>query len=279
MTLLNFTKNMFLLFLVNSICIGAAGNKTFLLNELNSITQNDKNNIPSDEKLRNSPVNQKILLLVRTQKFQKCWLQLPDNYDKNIAYPLLIALNGNGGDSENLAAFMAQFANEPVIIAIPEGLYLKPGGGFSWFYETSNKSLWRELDTLSVNFINHTIQEVKSHYRINNIFIFGFSQGATLAYISGVRLADQVTGIAAVGGVLPEIDTPYAVITSNDIAAGKKLRILIARGNSDPLVKKKQVEAQRDLFKSKGYEITFFEYTGTHTLTQEVVLKILKWMK
>ncbi len=246
----------------------------------NIIAQNKSNIEKSNE---NPTAFQKVLLLVKTEKFQKCLLRLPDNYDINLAYPLLIILHGNGGEPESLAAFLSQFSHEPVILAIPEGLYLKSDGnprpGFSWFYETRDKSIWVEVDTLSSNFINQTAQEVRLHYKINKTFIFGFSQGASLAYMAGLRSPAEFAGIAAVGGSLPEIDKPYAVIHSIDITAAKNLKILIARGNSDPLVKKKQIESQRDLFVAKGYEVTSFEYKGAHELTLELFNNIFKWIR
>jgi len=225
---------------------------------------------------------QESLLLVKTEKFQKCRLLFPDGYDKDKSYPLLIALHGNGGDSESMVAFFGQYIQKTAIVAVPEGLYIKPGAArpmYSWFYETNQKALWRELDVPSAEFIVKIVDEVRLHCKIDSVFLFGFSQGAGMAYLAGLLFPARFSGIAAVGGTMPEIDTPYALLTSQHLAAGTHLRILVARGNDDPLVKKSVIEKQTDLFTTNGYQVEFFEYSGGHVLNRAVVEKTLAWMK
>lgn len=221
------------------------------------------------------------VLLVKAEKFQKCRLRFPRDYDKGTAYPLLVVLHGNGGDSESMAALFGDIPQKSAIVAVPEGLYARPaevGGGFSWFYLTAEKALWRELDAVSADFVGEVIDEVRLHFKVDRVFLFGFSQGAALAYLAGLRSPGRFAGIAAIAGNLPEMDTPYALVGSQNLAEGKSLRIFIARGNADPLVKESVTRQQKDLFESKGYAVDYFEFRGAHVLTRDLIERTLDWM-
>jgi phospholipase/carboxylesterase len=221
------------------------------------------------------------LLLVKAEKFQKCRLRLPRDYDKEKAYPLLVVLHGNGGDSEGMAALFGDIPQETAIVAVPEGLYARTaeaGGGFSWFYLTAEKALWRELDAVSADFVGEVIDEVRLHFKIDRVYLFGFSQGAALAYLAGLLSPGRFAGIAAIAGNLPEMDTPYALVGSQNLAEGKSLRIFIARGDTDPLVKESVTKQQKDLFEASGYAVDYFEFRGAHVVTRDLIERTLHWM-
>lgn len=222
------------------------------------------------------------LILAPLIKLQKIWVRLPDQHDDGKAYPLLVVLHGNGGTARSLLSAFSGFASHGIILAAPEGPYPKPVGnsiGFSWYYETTDKSVWKQADQFSVEGIFEAINKVSAAYKIDGVFIFGFSQGASLAYMTGLRSPALVRGIAAVGGIVPEIDKSGSILAEADITRAKNVKVFAARGRDDGLVGKDQYDAQVGFFKTKGYDVLGFEYEGGHQLTVELLQKLLAWLK
>lgn len=209
----------------------------------------------------------------------KAILKLPEPYDKTKQYTLLVALHGNGGTAASLAPAFSSFSKESLMVAVPEGQYPKPSGGFSWFYETSDRSLWESYDTRSVESVLGLISEIRARYPVGKVFILGFSQGASLAYMIGLRNPSLVTGILAIGGAMPEIDQKGSIIHAQDVADAQRVKIFIAHGVSDDLVTKQTYTAQRDFFLSQGYSVTAQEYVGGHYLTTQLLGGVLQWVK
>jgi predicted esterase len=206
-------------------------------------------------------------------------VKLPVDYNPAKPYALLVALHGNGGSAPGWAPAFNRFANEPFIVAIPQGAYQKPQGGFSWFFETTDRSLWKSYDALAVTKLLEAVAEVSALYPVRETYILGFSQGASMAYMAGLLHPELIRGIIAIGGLMPEIDQEGSLINDTQVTRARKIKLLIARGNSDDLVSRPHFTDQRKYFRSKGYEISSYEYQGGHFLTEGVFDRIRRWLK
>jgi len=123
------------------------------------------------------------------------------------------------------------------------------------------------------------ISEVASLYPIEKVYLLGFSQGVSLAYMTGLRNPALVAGIAAIAGIMPEIDCKGAIIQTVDIEKAVGMKMFIARGISDELIKRKHLTSQYEYFPNKGHVVTAYEFQGGHTLTNELLGKLLEWLK
>jgi len=217
--------------------------------------------------------------MTRGQNPQRVLLKLPHGYVENHQYPLLVALHGNGGSAEGLSPAFNGFRDEPMIVALPQGGYPLPQGGYSWFYKTADRSIWEKEDILSVSRIVDAISEAASLYPIKKVYVLGFSQGASLAYMTGLLNPSLVAGVAAIAGIMPEIDGSGAILHAVDIEKAKGVRMFIARGTGDGLVERRHLTSQYDYFSSRGYVATTCEFQGGHTLTTELLGKLLEWLK
>lgn len=218
-------------------------------------------------------------IVSKVQRLQTMIVKLPDNYNPAETYPVLFALHGNGGDAAGLASLFNEYSQAPVIIAVPQGLYSKYSGGYSWFFETNDKDLWEAGDPLTVDNITSHITELKSKYKIGKVYIFGFSQGASVAYMTGLKNPTVVRGIAAVGGSLPDIDVKGSIITSAEVNNAVGLKVLIARGTGDPLASRDSYDRQVDFFKTRNFTLTNFQYMGAHELNNEILGRIFLWIE
>jgi phospholipase/carboxylesterase len=206
-------------------------------------------------------------------------LKLPAGYDSSRNYTLLVALHGSGGTAAGLAPTFLSLARASVFVAVPQGEYRISAGGYSWFYLTSDRSLWEEYDTRSVGGVVTLIADIRARYRIGRVFVLGFSQGASLAYMTGLRNPSLVSGILAISGYMPEIDGVGSIVHAQDVADARNVNIFVARGGSDDLVSRQTYTAQRDFFASNGYSVTAYEFAGGHYLTDELLGQVLQWLR
>lgn len=220
-------------------------------------------------------------MFLKSETLQSVTLKFPENYDPQKAYPLLIALHGNGGTAKDMASVFVPFKHKEVIVAIPEGQYprvIKENIGFSWYYYTNNIQLSILADTKTVEQVLLVIDEISNTYKIQDIFVMGFSQGASLAYLMGFKYHHMVNGVIAVGGSLPVVDGRGSIVTTKDIFNAKDLKVLISRGNKDKFCTKKSLSEQKDFLEKKGLQTTSFEYKGEHYLTSEFLETVFTWI-
>jgi phospholipase/carboxylesterase len=210
---------------------------------------------------------------------QAAILKFPEHYDSAQAYPLLVALHGNGGTAAEFDSGLASLDRASLLVAVPQGEYARAGGGYSWFLETPDRSLWEANDTRTVDHVVELVGAIGARYRVGKVFVLGFSAGASLAYMTGLRNPSLVTGILAIGGHLPEIDREGSILHAEDLANGRSVRVFIARGMADPYVGQRIFTNQRDFLASRGFAVTAYEYVGAHHLTSELLARVARWIR
>lgn len=223
----------------------------------------------------------KNLLLVKSDNLQIVVLQFPKNFDSEKEYPLLVVLHGNGGRAKSISSLFLPYANKDVILVFPQGQYPKMAMGsvgYSWYLGTSDRDVWEIADSFSMTNVVEVIRAVNSKYKVEKNYVFGFSQGAALAYTIGFRFPELINGVIAVGGRMPEIDKKGSVITTENIEKARNIRILVSRGKSDELSGTKQYNFQRKFLEKNGFEVLSLEYEGGHYLTNELFDSVLEWI-
>ncbi len=221
-------------------------------------------------------------LYLKSSSIQKVLIKFPEDYNPQKTYPLLVALHGNGGTAMDMASIFSPFKHEEVILAFPEGQYpriITETIGFSWYFYTNDIKLSKFSDYKTLEQVNDVIDEISAAYKIKNIFIMGFSQGASLAYTIGFKTPEKITGVIAVGGNLPMIDGRAAIVFSKEIENAKHLNLFVSRGNRDRSYKKSMYLEQKEYLTKKGFAPTFFEYDGGHFLTPEFLEKVFRWIE
>jgi len=215
---------------------------------------------------------------VRTQSMMAI-VKLPDRFRSSASYTMLVALHGSRGTAEGYAPSFSSFSSESVVVAVPQGEFAQPAGGYSWFYPTNDRSLWESYDTRTVRDLVELVSEIRARYRINRVIVLGFSQGASLAYMMGLLNPSLVSGVVAVSGYLPEIDQEGSIVHAQHVDSARNVKMFVARGVSDGYVEREAFLSQRDFFASRGYSVTSLEYDGDHQLTDQLLWQVLLWFK
>lgn len=210
---------------------------------------------------------------------QSVILKLPNDYDPKKTYPLIVGLHGYGGTMAGLTAAFDGLRDQPVLLAFLQGEYKREGGGWSWYVMTEDRTVWEKVDEIAVARVVEAIQKIKSAYPVGKITVFGFSQGASMAYLVGLLHPALISGKAAVSGNLPEIDRQGSILHAANIAEAKNVRIFVGRGLADKAVPREEYSRQIEYLSKAGYAVTTYEFQGGHTLTGMLMARLWRWVK
>lgn len=131
-------------------------------------------------------------------------IHIPSNYDAEEPIPLVLALHGGGGNSENMQdkTGFNQLANEEgFIVVYPDGTGRFRNRLLTWNSgHCCGFAFKNDID--DVGFIRTLIEQIQQEFLIdpNKIFITGHSNGGMMAYRLGSELSDIVAAIAPVAG-------------------------------------------------------------------------------
>lgn len=219
-------------------------------------------------------------ILTECKVFIKGMLRKPDNYDSTKAYPLIIILHGNGANPESYMPFRDLMGATNFFVAAAQGPYPRKllhlnRPSYSWFYQTSDKKLWKKLDQPIIDYVLNFANEIKTQYKISNIYLLGHSQGGALAYMTGISKPDEIKGIICFGA-----SNPINYIDNNAFMnASSKLPIFIGHGWYDKSVDFTNAKETKQILTNYGFKVTMESFKGGHELNQEALIKANKWIE
>jgi polyhydroxybutyrate depolymerase len=155
-------------------------------------------------------------------------LVVPDSYDPAVAFPLVLALHGGGGNSRG----MCDLKNGMKPLANPEGFLLVcPDGIERHWNDGRGIQTWRAhkegID--DVGFLSALIVKLSEQYNIDQARIYstGISNGGLMSYRLACEIPHTIRAIASVTASMPEglICRP-----------SRSVSVMILNGTDDPLV-------------------------------------------
>ncbi len=222
-------------------------------------------------------------IYVKGEKVMKCRLLLPDDFDENKSYPLLIGLHGFGGTSEDFVKIWSILDAHSFIMAIPQAPYeafpntYKRLSQYSWDAGVNSLEVYKRSDNLNAEFILNIKNHLKKDYKIDKTFVMGFSQGGGYTYSIGIKNPDQFDGIICFGSRMPDYKKYPWFLSEDDIQKGNDLKVFIAHGKTDPYAYKGAVSARKVLRKNK-YEVRLQLFEGGHFIDPQAFKSAIHWM-
>jgi phospholipase/carboxylesterase len=127
----------------------------------------------------------------------------------------------------------------------------------------------------SVILVNQWIEnEIGRGIPTDKIILAGFSQGAVIALHAGLRYPKRLGGVLALSGALPAADKVFMEKST----ANTSIPIFIAHGSEDAVIPLQLGEASAQLLKTNGYPTTWRSYPMPHTVCNEEIQDIAKWL-
>lgn len=157
----------------------------------------------------------------------------PPGYSQLSSLPVVIMLHGGGGTAEGAIRETGwdKKADQANFIAVfPEGLPRNPNAPSRF---VGNPQTWDDgshrfsHNNDDVAFLSGLIDNLKDRYKADpkRIYLTGFSNGASMAFLAGVKLSERVAAVAPVAGAF--WDPPEHI--------AKPVSLLYITGTEDPL--------------------------------------------
>ena len=179
----------------------------------------------------------------------------------------LIMIHGRGGTAEDILAVAQHFNVEDYALVAPKA-YNNSWYPLSFMAPEKENQPWLSsaLDLLKEIETELNQKGIPSE----NIYFFGFSQGACLTIEYITRNAKRYGGaVAIIGGLIGETINTGDYITDFD-----QTPVFIGTSNPDPHVPLERVERSVEILKNKNAEVLFeiFENAGHTILQQEITI-------
>ena len=198
---------------------------------------------------------------------------IPDKFDKNKKYGVIILMHGYGASMYDLVDiapiindtdFIYIFPNAPIEIEI--GFEKK---GYAWF----------PIETVDISpsdkRLKLTIKEALAMFEYNKekLFIGGFSQGGMMTIHSGIS-----SNIAYSGAIILSskifINTPIGI----DINKPDNTRIFMTHGKLDTVISIEEGRMTRKKLINLGFHVDYYEYNIGHEINLEILSELSKWL-
>lgn len=193
--------------------------------------------------------------------------------------PLLLLMHGVGSNEQDLFSLAQHLPDNFLIISARGPLSIGPNS-FAWFqvsFSTGVPVIDYTQAENSRNTIIQFIESLKTQFRFNEkeIYVGGFSQGGIMSYSVGLTRPDLIKGIAVMSGrllqeVKPQIGTPEEL---------KNLQVYISHGLSDNVLSIEYAREANAFLKTLNISPTYNEFDGGHTVTNEMLLSLIDWLK
>ena len=194
------------------------------------------------------------------------------------APPVVFLLHGRGAEAKTIFSIQGMLDPRFHVIAMTAP-YDSAVGGYEWFQPTSETQGNTEIEDAERFGDSEAMltEDIERHIeRINakrsHIFLWGFSQGAAMSLIVGLRGTIKPTGIVPMSGFLP------SPIVDRWKQWNTTLHVLLAHGTNDevlPIASSRMTEA---FLESKGIPVEFVEYKGPHKMSLTAIAKINEWI-
>ncbi|CAM4125445.1 dienelactone hydrolase family protein [Paenibacillus alkaliterrae] len=201
-------------------------------------------------------------------------IQLPPNLDPDKKYPTIFTLHGKGSNEKNMYGLVAPLSDGFIIIGIRGNLTL--GEGFQYYELKSLGNPIREMFDQAVRQLEAFILYATEKYPIdmNKRYLLGFSQGAILSMALALTLGEQLKGIVALNGYVPEfVKTEYPLQSVEDVS------VFISHGEFDSVFPIRIGHETAAFFENQTSRLTFKTYPTDHGVSEENQRDFVKWLK
>jgi len=195
-----------------------------------------------------------------TKKHNEYSLYVPETYDADQQWPLIVCLHGGYGSGNDY---------------IWSWLRIARSRGYVLLSPKSYAQTWSIVQPpVDVNSIMAMIDDLVESHRIDRtrIFLSGLSDGGTFSYLLGLQHVDRFCAVAPIAGVL-------SPATDIMLRAGlaKDLPLHVVPGVHDMIFPVQTTRSTNQLFESLGYNLTYTElpdwgHALTYAINEDIVL-------
>ena len=202
---------------------------------------------------------------------------LPDGYDPEARYPLVIMLHGFGANMADLAGLAPAINSTGYVYACPNAPIAVDLGfgqvGYAWM-SPRGQSTPEEIASAE-RLLREFFDEVLQEFQVapERAVLLGFSQGGGMTYRCGLQRQDMFAGLAALSATFPD---PGEL--EGRLPDARSQAIFIAHGRFDSMVSLDSGVRARRFLEAAGYSPEYHEYDMAHEIRPEVIDDLTSWL-
>lgn len=199
----------------------------------------------------------------------------------------ILIMHGLGADGRDFVPIAEQldlssvgpvrflFPSAPSIPVTINGGYVMP----AW-YDILGADLAKREDEAGLRHSQASIEALIAHevargIPAHRIVLAGFSQGAAIALMTGLRHRERLAGIAVLSGYLPLADKTAAERSP----VNQDVPLFLAHGTRDGVVALPRATATRDALTALGYPVAWHEYLMEHSVSPPEIADLERWLQ
>ncbi|WP_435019827.1 alpha/beta hydrolase [Tundrisphaera sp. TA3] len=226
---------------------------------------------------------------------------VPQRYEPNYAYPLLVLLHQRGGDEQQMVRSMPAMSwrnyvglslRGPEVVTrhgTPVGHGWGPGFGrrdrdrpapaptisdAEAFRRRMSSATPDPIDALEDGIFSAVRQTRKAlHVHSERIFLVGSGEGAAVAYRMALCYPERFAGVVAINGWLPANFRPLA-----RLEASRELRVLVVHGEWNGRVPVEHARRTVSNLRNAGLKVAFQSYPCAHRITAPMLSDVDTWL-
>ncbi|QYK65146.1 MULTISPECIES: alpha/beta hydrolase [Paenibacillus] len=201
-------------------------------------------------------------------------IHLPSQLDLNRTYPTIFTLHGKGSNEQDMFGVVGPLSEEFIIIGIRGDLPMI--GGFQYYELKSLGNPLREQFDRSIEQLQAFVQYATDKYPVDpsKRYFLGFSQGAILSMSLALTLGNQLKGIVALNGYVPDfVKTEYALQSTEDVS------VFISHGEYDSVFPVSIGHETAAYFQTRTSHSTFKTYPMDHGVSPDNQRDVLQWLR
>jgi len=198
--------------------------------------------------------------------------------------PLIIMIHGFGANKDDLFSFAEHLPKKYKIVAVQAPHTMDYGfgeGGRHWynieFIGDEKKINITQAKESKIN-LERFIEEAPLEFGTdpNKTILLGFSQGAILSYAVAITNPKIVHKVIALSGYIDN-----NLVDNKNISSEDELKIVeyfISHGIYDPLINIELARKAEKFLKSKNINYVYGEYPIEHSISEEILMKLIVWL-
>jgi phospholipase/carboxylesterase len=226
---------------------------------------------------------------------------IPQRYEPNYAYPLLVLFHGRGGDERQFVDSMPSLSWRNYVglgLRGPEPVVRRGRvAGYSWGpaflrpdrrpaasrpAETAAETLRRRLSGAAPDLIDAiedgvfaAVRQVRRslHVHSERIFLVGCGEGAAVAYRLGLSFPERFAGVIAINGWIPGEFRPLG-----RVKACRELRVLVVHGEWNARAPIDRARRDVAVLRAAGLRVAFHAYPCAHRITTPMLTDVDTWL-
>lgn len=187
----------------------------------------------------------------------------------------IILLHGVGSNENDLFGHADQLPDDFLVIS-PRGQFTLGANRYAWYnvdFSTGKPIYDAGQEASSREIIKKFIAQAKQKYKIDELYLGGFSQGAIMGYTIGLTDPKEVKGIISFSGRLLVEIRPF--ITKNDDL--QKLKVFVAHGIQDNTLSIQYARDAKSYLENLRVQLNYHEYDMGHRITEMVMNDLRAW--